>query len=52
MLAGRAPVEVTNESTADDLEFVEISMQRRQTAIPVQAHDPLDSLIDSLDEID
>jgi hypothetical protein len=52
MLAGRAPVEVTADSTTDDLEFVEISMQRRQTATPTQAHDPLDSLIDSLDEFD
>jgi hypothetical protein len=49
MLAGRAPVEITND---DDLEFVEISMQRRQTATPGQAHDPLDSLIDSLDSFD
>ena len=49
MLAGRAPVEVTTESNTDDLGFVEISMQRRQTATPVQAPDPLDSLIDSLD---
>jgi Pyruvate/2-oxoacid:ferredoxin oxidoreductase delta subunit len=49
MLAGRAPVEITND---DDLEFVEISMQRRQTATPGQAHDPLDSLIDSLESFD
>ena len=49
MLAGRAPVEITND---DDLEFVEISMQRRQTATPGQARDPLDSLIDSLDSFD
>lgn len=52
MLAGRAPAEVTADSTTDDLEFVEISMQRRQTATPTQAHDPLDVLIDSLDEFD
>ena len=52
MLAGRAPVVVTNEATADDLEFVEISMQRRQTTIPVETHDPLDSLIDGLDSLD
>ncbi|HIN52676.1 MAG TPA: ferredoxin family protein [Planctomycetes bacterium] len=49
MLAGRAPVEITNDN---DLEFVEISMQRRQTATPGQAHDPLDSLIDSLESFD
>lgn len=52
MLAGRAPAEVTNESAADDSDFVEISMQRRQTATSEQIHDPLDSLIDSLDEMD
>jgi Pyruvate/2-oxoacid:ferredoxin oxidoreductase delta subunit len=52
MLAGRAPAEVANESTAGDSDFIEISMQRRQTATPEQVHDPLDSLIDSLDEMD